>query len=113
MQSANIRAGASAIPVIAANLQARLNTALATLDGARRIAANTPVEVSSAPGGRPTGHGAVSGGTGDIDDVAEAQRLLVQAEIDDALARLSVWRATAWYRDSRGDIQPFVAEASQ
>ena len=29
---------------------------------------------------------------GNIDEVAEAQRLLTQAEIDDALARLSVWR---------------------
>jgi outer membrane efflux protein len=28
-----------------------------------------------------------------IDDLAQAQRLVVQAEIDDSLARLNVWRA--------------------
>src|ERR1019366_1313757 len=31
-------------------------------------------------------------GLGAITEVAEAQRLLTQAEIDDALARLAVWR---------------------
>jgi hypothetical protein len=50
---------------------------------------------------------------GNIDEVAEAQRLLTQAQIDDALARLGVWRALLAVATVAGDIQPFVAEATQ
>ena len=52
-------------------------------------------------------------GLGTIDQVAEAQRLRTQAEIDDALARLGVWRALLGIAAAAGDIQPFVAEASR
>ncbi len=52
-------------------------------------------------------------GLGNIDEVAEAQRLLTQAEIDDALARLGVWRGLLGVATAAGDIQPFIAEASQ
>ena len=53
-------------------------------------------------------------GLGNIDEVAEAQRLLTQAEIDDALARLErLARRLLGVATAAGDIQPFVAEASQ
>jgi hypothetical protein len=42
--------------------------------------------------------------------VAEAQRLLTSAEIDDVLARLSIWRGLLGIATAAGDIQPFVAE---
>src|ERR1700735_3950815 len=47
MHTANCRTGRAQAAVIAPNGQARSNTALAMLAGARRIAANTPIEVSS------------------------------------------------------------------
>jgi hypothetical protein len=40
--------------------------------------------------------------------VADAERLLTQAEIDDALARLSVWRALLSVAAAQGDLQPFL-----
>jgi outer membrane protein TolC len=52
-------------------------------------------------------------GLGIIDQVADAQRLLTQAETDDALARLGVWRGLLSVAAAAGDIQPFVTEASQ
>ena len=52
-------------------------------------------------------------GLGNIDEVAEAQRLLTQSEIDDALARLGVWRGLLQVAAAAGDIGPLVAEASQ
>ena len=52
-------------------------------------------------------------GLGNIDEVAEAQRLLTQSEIDDALARLGVWRGLLGVAAAAGDITPFVAEASR
>ena len=113
MQSANIRAGQAQYRMIAANLQARFNAAQATLTGARRVAANTPVEVSSARTALQQATARYQAGLAPIDDVAQAQRLLVQAQIDDALARLSVWRALLEIATARGDLQPFLAEASQ
>jgi outer membrane protein TolC len=113
MQSANIRAGQAQYRVIASNLQARFNAALAKLNGARRVAANTPVEVSSAGTALQQATARYQSGLAPIDDVAQAQRLLVQAQIDDALARLSVWRALLEIAAARGDIQPFLAEAGQ
>ena len=43
-----------------------------------------------------------------ITDVAEALRLLAQAEVDDALARLGVWRAQLAVAKARGDLTPFL-----
>ncbi len=113
IQSANIRAGQAQSAVIAANLQAQFNAALATLNGARRVAAATPIQVSSARTAIQQATARYQSGLAPIDDVAQAQRLLVQAQIDDGLARLSVWRAMLQVASARGDIQPVVAEAGQ
>ncbi|SPF45295.1 hypothetical protein SBA4_3350015 [Candidatus Sulfopaludibacter sp. SbA4] len=45
--------------------------------------------------------------------MAEAQRLLTQAEIDDALARLGVWRGLLGIAAAAGDLEPFIAEAGK
>jgi outer membrane protein len=113
IESANIRAGQAQYQVIASNLEARFNAALATLTGARRVAANTPIEVSSARTALQQATARYQAGLAPIDDVAQAQRLLVQAQIDDALARLNVWRALLEIAAARGDLQPFLAQASQ
>ena len=113
IQSANIRAGQAQYSVITTNLQAQFDTALATLIGARRVAANTPVEVSSARIILQQATARYQSGLAPIDDVAQAQRLLVQAQIDDALVRLNVWRARLQIETARGNIQPFLTEATQ
>jgi hypothetical protein len=41
-------------------------------------------------------------------EVSEAQSLLVQAEIDDALAHLSIWRGLAELAGAQGNLQPFI-----
>jgi outer membrane protein TolC len=113
MQSANIRAGQAQYQLVAANLQAQFNAALATLSGARRVAANTPAEVSAAQTALRQATARYQSGLAPIDDVAQAERLLVQAQIDDALARLNVWRGLLEIATARGDIQPFLAEVGQ
>jgi outer membrane protein len=113
VQAANIRAGQAQYAVIASNVQAQFNTALAMLSGARRIAANTPIEVSSARAAIQQATARYQAGLAPVDDVAQAQRLLVQAQIDDALAHLNVWRAMLQLAAARGDIQPVIAEAGQ
>ena len=113
MQAANIRAGQAQYQTIATNLQGRFSGALARLHGARRVTENTPEEVSSARSALEQATARYQSGLSPIDDIAQAQRLLVAAQIDDALARLNVWRALLEVDSIRGDIQPFVSEASQ
>jgi outer membrane protein TolC len=113
IESANIRASQAQYQVTAVGLQAGFNAALAMLNGARRVAANTTIEVSSARTALQQATARYQSGLAPIDDVAQDQRLLVQAQIDDALARLNVWRAKLQLATARGDIQPFLAEASQ
>ena len=112
-QSAVVRAQTARYRQIAADLRAQWNAAVATLHGARRIAANTPLAVSAARAAVQQATARYQSGLGNIDEVAEAQRLLTQAEIDDALARLGIWRGLLGVAAAAGDIQPFLAEASQ
>jgi outer membrane protein TolC len=111
MQSANLRAQEAQYQLILTKLRAQFNAAMAALAGARRVAANTPVEVASARTAIEQASARYQSGLAPIDDVAQARRLLVQAQIDDALARLNVWRARLQVAAARGDIQPFLDEA--
>jgi len=43
-----------------------------------------------------------------IVEVAEAQGLLVQADIDDSLARLAVWHNLASIAAAEGNLEPFL-----
>jgi outer membrane protein TolC len=112
-ESASIRAENARYQQIATDLKAQWNGAVATLQGARNVAANTPVQVTAARAATDQATARYQSGLGNIDEVAEAQRLLTQAEIDDALARLGVWRALLGVATAAGDIQPFLVEASQ
>jgi outer membrane protein TolC len=77
------------------------------------VAANTPIQMSAARAATQQATARYQSGLGNIDAVAEAQRLLTQSEIDDALAKLGVWRGLLGVAVAAGDVQPFVAEASQ
>jgi outer membrane protein TolC len=112
-QSATIRAETARAQQIAVDLKARWNIAVATLDGARNVAANTPVQVAAARAATDQATARYRSGLANIDEVAEAQRLLTQAEIDDALARLAVWRGLLGVATAAGDLTPFLAEAGQ
>ena len=112
-QSATIRAQQARAELIARELRSQWNTAVAQLEGARNVAANTPVEVSAARAALEQATARYQSGLGTIDSVAEAQRLLTQAEIDDALARLGVWRGLLGVAAASGDVRPFLAEAGQ
>lgn len=113
VQSAQVRAETARSRQIATDLRAQWNIAIATVGGARRIAANTPVQVAAARAASDQATARYKSGLGNIDAVAEAQRLLTQAEIDDALARLGVWRGLLSVAAAGGDIRPFIAEVGQ
>ncbi len=113
VQSSNLRAEAARYQQIAVDLKAQWRAAAAMLQGAREVAANTPAGVKAARAATSQATARYQSGLGNVDEVAEAQRLLTQAEIDDALARLGVWRRLLAVATALGDIQPFVVEASR
>jgi outer membrane protein TolC len=112
-QSATLGAERARYAQVTTELGARANAALASLEGARRVAANTPTQVAAATAVLRQATARYEAGLAGVVDVAEAQRLLTQAEIDDALARLGAWRALLALEAVRGDIEPFLAEAGR
>lgn len=92
-------------------LTGQQQVALAELDGARRVAENTPTELAASRQSETQALARFKAGLGTIVDVAEAQGLLAQAEMDDSLARLSIWRALADLDAANGDITPFLHTA--
>ena len=90
------------------SLTAQQQAAMAQLDEARRVAQNTPVELAASREGEMQARARFRAGLGTMVDVAEAQNLLAQAEMDDSLARLSIWRALAQLSAANGDLTPFL-----
>jgi len=82
--------------------------ARAVVDGARRIAENTPIQVDAAQQTEAQARARYQAGLATVVEVAEAQRLLVQASIDNALARLGVWRSLLGSATALGNLQPFI-----
>ncbi|HZS44203.1 MAG TPA: TolC family protein [Blastocatellia bacterium] len=82
------------------------------VEGARRIAANTPVQLKAAQETQIRATARYQADLTNVVEVAEAQRLLTQAEIEDAVARLKVWRALLFEAKARGDLKPFLQQVT-
>jgi outer membrane protein TolC len=82
--------------------------ARALLTAAREIAQNTPVELRAARDAESRARARYDSGLASVTEVAEAQRLLTQAEADDALARLGLWRAFLANAQAQGSLQSFL-----
>lgn len=107
-QSATVRAEQARQQLIDKNLNESFEKAKAALSATREVANNTPIELKSAQMAFDQAKARYQAGLTPIDDLAQAQRLLVQAEVDDSIARLSVWRALLQLDAARGDLQPFL-----
>ncbi|MCW5981037.1 MAG: TolC family protein [Bryobacteraceae bacterium] len=95
------------------DLTAAVAGARANLDGARRVALNTPIQLEAARATEQQMTARYEAGLGTLLEVAEAQRLVTQAEIDDALARLGVWRALLQAAVAQGNLDPFLDQAGK
>jgi outer membrane protein len=112
-EAARVQGETSRYQQVVEDLKGRLNASLAASDAARQIAANTPVQLDAAQATHRQAVARYSAGLSTVVDVSDAQRLLTQAEIDDALAKLGVWRALLSVAAAQGDLQPFLQRASR
>jgi outer membrane protein TolC len=83
-------------------------TAAAILRAARAIAANTPIQSAAAQQSERQARARYDAGLATIVEVADAQSLLAQAEVQDQLARVDVWRALLAAAVAQGDLDPFL-----
>lgn len=93
-------------------LKAQAARARALVEGARGIAANTPIQLAAARDAERQAQARYKAALGTVTEVAEAQRLLAQAESDDAVARLGVWRAELSAARAQGDLTPFLQQVT-
>ena len=89
-------------------LKAQYARAQALIDGALRIAQETPNQLKAAQQAEVLTRERYKYGLATVTEVADAQRLLAQAEIDNAVARLNVWRALLVAAHLQGDLKPFL-----
>ena len=90
-------------------LKAQDSRAKVYLEAARKLAANTPLQLKAAQETELRIRARYQAELATITEVAEVQRLLTQADVDNALAKLSVWRALLAQAKANGELTPFLA----
>jgi outer membrane protein TolC len=111
IEAFNERTAAARYDQIIQDLNGQMEQGRATLTAARKVAQNTPVQLDAARTSEQQATARYKAGLGNIVEVAEAQRILAQSEIEDALARLGVWRGLLAVAMATGDLQPFLNRA--
>ncbi len=99
--------------VVTQELRGEVARARIVVDAARQIAQNTPIELEAARTLETQVQARYKAGLGTVVEVAEAQRLLRQAEVDDALTRLGVWRALFALAAAQGEMDELLTAASR
>jgi outer membrane protein TolC len=90
------------------DLRAKVQAAQQQLTTARRVAALLPKQLEAARAAEQQATARYKAGLGTFVEVADAQRLLTQAEIDTALGTLGVWRSMLAVAAADGDLTPFL-----
>ena len=83
--------------------------AAAMVQAARAVAANTPVQLAAAQQTESQARARYQAGLASVIEVADAQSLLAQAEVQDQLARIDIWRALLAQAVAQGTLTPFLS----
>ena len=108
IESANERKETARRNVLSTEVNGAAERARAMMAGARQIATVTPEQVSALKTTLEQLTARYRAGLGTLIEVADAQRMLSQAEVDDSLARLNVWRTQLSLAIAQGDLKPFL-----
>lgn len=89
-------------------LRSRDSQAKALIDGASRLAKNAPLFLRAAVDTETRSRTRYGVGLNTVVDVAEAERLLTDAQVTYDLAGLGVWRSYLAAAEAHGDLAPFL-----
>jgi outer membrane protein TolC len=106
--AASARAQAALYDEALLTVTGQQRTAAAVVRAARAVAGNTPVQVAAAQQSESQARARYDAGLASIIEVADAQSLLAQAEVQHQLARVDVWRALLAAAIAQGDVTPFL-----
>jgi len=90
------------------DLTGQVQSALAQLKGAQLVAQQTPIELEAARASETQSRARYDASLATLVEVSDAEALLAQAEMDDAVARLGLWRCLFNLAAAQGDLQPFL-----
>ncbi len=111
--AASARASAALYDEALLTITNEQHTAAALLQTTRAVAINTPIQLAAAQQSETQARARYDAGLATILEVAEAQSLLAQAEVEDQLARVDVWRALLAAAVAQGDLTPFLNSLRQ
>jgi outer membrane protein TolC len=89
-------------------LRAKEARARVIIERARQVAENTPLFVVAARDTEKRSRERYKVGLNTVVDVAEAERLVAKAEVDNAVAQVGVWRGELALAGAQGDLKPFI-----
>ncbi|HEY1912689.1 MAG TPA: TolC family protein [Vicinamibacterales bacterium] len=111
--SATTRAQAALHDDAVLSVTSEQQMAAAMLQAVRAVAANTPIQLAAAQQSESLARARYNAGLTSLVEVADAESLLAQSEVQDQLARVDVWRALLAAAAAQGDLTAFVNMARQ
>ena len=106
--SASERAEAALYDEALLTISSQQAAAAVLVQAARAIAANTPVQLAAARQSETQARARYQAGLASITEIADAQSLLAQADVQDQLARVDLWRGLLAEAVALGDLTPFI-----
>jgi outer membrane protein TolC len=106
--AASERAEAALYDEAMLTITSQQQAAAAMVLAARAVAANTPVQLVAAQQSESQARARYQAGLASIVEVADTQSLLAQAEYQDQIARVDVWRALLAEAVAHGTLTPFL-----
>jgi outer membrane protein len=99
--------------LVVQGLATEVEKAKASLEAARNTLATTSLRLDAARAAGRQVLARYKAGLSTMVEVADAERLLTQAETDDAISRLSTWRARLSWSYATGDLAAFLQDAGR
>ncbi len=90
------------------DLSGQIQAARDSLKAAQLVAQETPIELAAARQSETQSQARYQSGLATLVEVAEAENLLAQAEMDDSIARLNVWHGLFAVANAQGNLQDFL-----
>jgi len=104
IEEQNERAERAIYDKVVQDLNFQSEQARAETLGARRVAENTPIQLDSVRVLEEQTRVRYQAGLATIFEVADSQRMLLQAEVGNVIARIGVWRALLAEAAAKGDL---------